>query len=134
MFFQQQLKLQVISYNNIDNIIKSGCKTPYSQLLAPDPSLLLSCCRLQKLLNELYYPAHLPYVPFKLLNIKDCWQQSHLRYATLFYRQEGNGNNIGPPYFPSNTGFLQRRHQMVRWHLSHFVPLLPEQLTKYQRT
>lgn len=70
VLFQQQLKLQVISYNNTDNIKKSGSITPHSQLLVSDPSLFLSCCRLQKLLNELYYPAHLPYVPFKLLNIK----------------------------------------------------------------
>lgn len=103
-----------------------------SQLLVSDSSLLLSCCRLQKLLNELYKPAHLPYVPSKLFSSTDCWKQFHLRHATFFHRQVGNGNNQGPTYFPSNTSYhlLHRRYQMVRWHQSHFVPLLKEQLTK----
>lgn len=125
VLLQQQLRLQVISYNNIDNIRKTGSKPPPSKLLVSDPSLLLSCCRLQKLLNELYYPAHLPYVPFKLLNIKDCWKQSYLSLLL-----QAGGNNKGSPYFPSNTSLLQRRYQMVRWHLSHFAPLLPEQPAK----
>lgn len=63
-------------------------KKPYSQQLVSDSSLLLSCSRLQKLLNELYNPAHLPYVPFKLFSRMYCWKQSHLRHATFFHRQE----------------------------------------------
>lgn len=63
-------------------------KKPYSQQLVSDSSLLLSCSRLQKLLNELYNPAHLPYVPFKLFSRTDCWKQSHLRRATFSHGQE----------------------------------------------
>lgn len=133
VLFQQKLKRQVISYNNIADIRKLHSKNPHSQLLVSDSSLLLSCCRLQKLLNELYNPAHLPYVPFKLFSRMNCWKQSHLRHTTFFHGQEGKGNNKGPTYFPSNTSYhlLQRRYQMVRWHLSHFVPLLKERLKEH---
>lgn len=128
---------QVAGYNNIADITKLHSKNHPSQLPISDSSLLLSCCRLQKLLTELYNPAHLPYVPFKLFSIMDCWKQSHLRCTTFFHGQEEKGNNKGLTYFPSTTSYrlLQRRYQTVSWHLSLFVPLLKEQLTKeHQRT
>ena len=73
-------------------------KKPYSQQLVSDSSLLLSCSRLQKLLNELYNPAHLPYVPFKLFSRMYCWKQSHLRHAMLLSQAGEKGDSKGPSY------------------------------------